>query len=891
MIHQNRLLTVALLFTDIDGSTALWRDVPEMPALLAAHDTVLEAAFAAHGGRVFNKAGDGYCVSFLSPTDAIAAALEGQRALLMVREQHQRPDFTVRMAIHVGEVIERAHDFLGTPLAYTRRLLDLARGGQVLVSRPAATLASQSLPSGASLEDVGQRQLRDMRSPEHIFRLRHPDLAAPDIAEDVRNTASTNLPVLLTSFIGREALLRDALGALHAHRLVTLVGAGGCGKTRLALRTAEELLGSYPDGVWFVSLEAVRDPQDVPFRVCAVLQVGGTGEEPMPSSACHELEDKQLLLILDNCEHLLEACRALLGKMLTACPGVSVLATSRELLGVPGEAILRVPPMEIPANARSLPLDQLARQDAVALFAERARSVKPSFTLTDRNAHTVLSICERLDAIPLAIELASAWIRALTVEQIYAHLTDRLRFLVGPAGQPVERHRTLQSAIDWSYQLLDEGDQRMFRQLSVFAGSFNLAAVERVIGPGERALDDSQGSMPESALSRLLRLVDKSLVTADDVGAPEMRYRLLECLREYAAVRLRESGEEMDTRNAHRDYFLEIAEEAEPHLRGAEQAEWLDRLTREIDNLRAALAWSVDPVDRLRLATSLWRYWIYRGNAAEGRSWIEGALAHQPNAPTTLMLKALNGAGVLAQVQKDFEGARSLLTMGLEMSRQVGSAGSEASFLNNLGILASAQRDLGAAQILLRQSLAIYRKEALRDPSYETGVADTALNLGNIASELSQQQDARSYYREALDIYMRAADQLHTSVCLCNLAIVEQKDGHDVLAEQMVREAADLAWSAGYHVLLPNCCSCLAEILTDRGLYAQAAWFLGSIEAMRDRLQILLDPTLVRNVEEVSARLREAMTEADYRNAWSLGNAAPIEEVFRRASPEAADRP
>src|SRR5579884_1061615 len=622
--------TATFLFTDIEGSTRLWERAPEaMREALARHDALLREAVEAHRGHVFKTIGDAFCAVFAAAPDALVAALAAQRELagMVVRAASEvsgtaaeEMGLRVRMAVHAGTAQARDGDYFGPTLNRIARLLAVGHGGQVLLSQAACDLLGDALPSQAGLRDLGSHRLKDLQQPEHIYQLLHPDLPADFPPLRSLSPETTNLPVQLTSFIGREKEMEEIKRLLSRTRLLTLTGSGGCGKTRLAAQVGADLLADFADGVWLVELAAIADPALVPQTVASTL---GIREEPgqrLLETLQQHLKPKSLLLLLDNCEHLSAACAQLAETLLQACPNLRILASSREALGIAGELAYRVPSLSLPElprlpSAEAALVPALARCEATRLFVERAALSYPGFALTEQNAPAVAQVCVRLDGIPLAIELAAARIKVLSADQIAARLDDRFRLLTGGSRTALPRQQTLRALIDWSYDLLSEAERTLLRRLSVFAGGWTLEAAEAVCSA--------------DALHLLTSLVDKSLAVYEE-QAGEARYRLLETVREYARDRLLESGEMEEVRERHFAFFLRMAEEIEPKLTGLEQAAWLDRLEGEYDNLRAASGWALSAAEGaqagLRLAGALWRFWEIRGHIDEGRGRLKNAL-------------------------------------------------------------------------------------------------------------------------------------------------------------------------------------------------------------------------------------------------------------------------
>ncbi len=589
--------TVTFLFTDIEGSTQLWEKYPEaMKDALAKHDSLLRSIFESHHGHVFKTIGDAFCVAFVSPSDALNASLEAQRVLQT--ESWGETPLKVRMALHTGEAQQRDGDYFGQPLNRVARLMSAGHGGQILISISTQKLIGDKLPSGVMLKDMGERRLKDLIRPERLFQAVAADLPQDFSPLKTLDAFRHNLPVQLTSFVGREKEIAEVKKLISEKRLVTLIGPGGTGKTRLSLQVGADVLDTFDDGVWFVELASVSDPALVAHAVAAVLSVREDQGKPLVDALQDYLRAKSLLLILDNCEHLIESCAELADTLLRSSPGLKIIVSSREALGIAGETSFRVPSLSLP-DVHHLPtVEGLTQFDAVRLFIDRAVSVKSDFHVTNANAPAVAQVCHRLDGIPLAIELAAARVKGLSVEQIAARLDDRFRLLTGGSRTALPRQQTLRTSIDWSYDLLSEPERVLLRRLSVFVGDWSLEAVEAVTSDqlsvsSEQLTNktDRRLLITDNILDLLLRLIDKSLVVEEERGG-EARYRLLETIRQYARDKLFESGEVEQLRARHLEFFLKFAEEARPKLRSAEQLELLDRQRSEYENLRVAVGWA-----------------------------------------------------------------------------------------------------------------------------------------------------------------------------------------------------------------------------------------------------------------------------------------------------------
>jgi predicted ATPase/class 3 adenylate cyclase len=802
--------TVTFLFTDIAGSTRLWEQHPTaMQPALARHDAILRDAIAAHGGTLVKGTGDGLHAAFVRATDGVHAALAAQRALTvedwgaigLPRGQSLR----VRMALHIGVAEERNGDYFGPAINRTARLLAIGHGGQILLSHAMCDVVRDHLPPGAALRDLGTHQLKDLSREEQIWQLSVPDLPAdfPPLAS--LSTRRHNLPIQLTSFVGRENELAEIGHLLESTRLLTLTGPGGTGKTRLSLQVAAELLAAshepstgnadrFPDGVWLVELAPLADPALVPQAVATVLDLREDAGRPLLATLTDFLRGKDLLLIIDNCEHVVDACAQLAETLLRACPQVRILASSREALGIAGEVAWRVPSLATPDPHRLPGIETLTQYEAVQLFVERAQSVLPGFTLTNANAPALAQVCARLDGIPLAIELAAARLRVLTVEQIAARLDDRFRLLTGGSRTALPRHQTLQALIDWSYDLLSEAEQVLLRRLAVFAGGWTLEAAEAIASElrieNEELKEDRDSAMFSilnsqfSILDGLAHLVDKSLVMVDEQGNIA-RYTMLETIQQYATERLARSGEADAVRQRHAQHYLALAEEAQRWSGRAEEGVWFDRLEIEHDNLRAALRWALGGGDAelgsrlviMLAGLDLGSFWGAHGYWSEARRWLEAVLEQRSAIAPTIRAQAIIQTGFYAwilggsvelyriAVEKalaiyqevgdkagiafvlwtqgndpgDYAHATQLLEKALALYRELGDHHGIACVLHTLGDVARNQGDAARSMALLKQSLSICREWGFVDEmaGVLNGLGDMAVNQGDLARAMA----------------------------------------------------------------------------------------------------------------------------------------------------------
>ena len=725
------------------------------------------------------------------------------------------------MALHTGAAEERGGDYFGEPLNRVARLMAAGHGGQTLLSGATQELTRDHLPEAAALRDLGERRLRDLRRPEQVFQLLHPALPAdfPPLRSLDNPGLPNNLPLQVTSFIGREKQVEEVKALLTNTRLLTLTGAGGGGKTRLSLQAAADLLDQYFDGVWLVELAALSDPALVPQAAANVLGVKEVPGQPISLALTEWLKTKRLLLILDNCEHLLTACATLATDLLRSCPDVHILTSSREPLSVAGEQTYRVPSMTLPDAQEAQTVESLSQYEAVRLFIERTKAVQPSFAVTDGNAPAVAQVCWRLDGIPLAIELAAARVRSLSAEGISRRLDDRFRLLTGGSRTALPRQQTLRALIDWSYDLLTEPEKGLLRRLSVFAGGWTLAAAEAVCA-GEQEEE-------WQVLDLLTSLVDKSLVVYEEGSGDGDRYRFLETVRQYAGDRLLENGEAEAGRRRAAVWFLGFAEEGEPRMVGPEQASWLRHLETEHDNLRASLAWferhdaaAEEPAEgSLRLAGALNRFWAVRGHYAEGRQWVtkalESAKEREGSSVSAVRARALFGAGYLAYNQSDYVSAQALYAECLEMQRQLGNRKGVGTMLDNLGNVAYEQGDYARARSLYEESLALQR-----ELENQQGIASSLGNLGNVAHEEGDYPAARALHEQCVAIQRDFADLRGIANSLNNLGNAAHEEGDYPAARALHEESLGLQRQLGNQRGIANSLLALGHVALEEGNYA-----------------------------------------------------------------------
>jgi len=873
--------TVTFLFTDIEGSTRLWEQHPEaMRLALARHDSLLEQAITQHNGHVFKTVGDAFCAAFAAPLDALAAALVAQQSLQQ-EDWAEVGSVRVRMALHTGAAEERKGDYFGPALNRVARLLSIGHGGQVLLSAVTQAQVRRKIPSGASLKEMGWHRLKDLQEPEHVYQLLHPSLPSEFPALNSLDSLPNNLPRQLSSFIGREKEIAEIKRLLSASPLVTLIGTGGCGKTRLALQVAAEVLEQYPQGVWLVELAALSDPNLLVQTIATSLGLRESPGQPLLQTLRDYLQSRTLLLVLDNCEHLIQACADLIATLLQACPHLSLLTTSREALRIGGEQMYRVPSLLAP-DPDNLPKEEkdlaaiVSEYEAPRLFVERASLQKPDFAITPQNAAMVASVCHRLDGIPLAIELAAARVSVLSVEEIEARLEHRFRLLSGGSRTALPRQKTLQATLDWSYDLLSKPERSLLSRLSVFSGGWTLAAAEAVC-----AREDIEAW---EVLDLLTSLVNKSLVIAEEqVG--RSRYRMLETVRQYNRERLAQTGQESEIQGRHKDFFLAMAEEARPQLKGLEQAIWLERLEAEHDNLRAALAWcSAEEGDPsgLPLANALWRFWEVRGHLSEGRAYMTEVLKRaKAGGPTKERASVLNAAGVLARLQGDYEAARMLHEESLTLLRELEDKEGIAAALNNLGNVASELGDHRSAMALYAESLAI-----LRQLGDKVRIAMALGNLGVMACDQEDYPSARRLQEEGLSLFRELGHKHGIATSLGNLGLLASHQGDYEIARTLQKESLSLRRELGNKSGIACSLEALAFLEVADGQPERAARLWGAAKALREAIQY---PELPNEQEEYERNIQAvcmALGEEAYAATWKQGQAMTIEQAIEYALQE-----
>ena len=901
-------MVFSFLFTDIEGSTRRWESHPdEMRVALARHDALVRAAVARTGGRVFKAIGDAFCAAFPSPREAVEGALAIQRAL--AAEDWGAPGpLRVRAAIHSGDAEERDDDYFGPALNRVARLLSAGHGGQTLLSRAAADAVADALPTGASLRDLGERRLKDLARPERIFQLAAADLPADFPPLRTLDARPNNLPAQATTLVGREAELGQVRALLRRDgvRLATLSGPGGAGKTRLALQAVAEMIDEFSHGVWLVALAPVREAELVLPAVAAALGVKDAPGVSTAETLKEFLRERRMLLVLDNFEQVLDAGPAV-AELLAAAAGLKILVTSRELLRVYGENDFPVPPLTLPCQGKPC-----RESEAVRLFVERARAVKPDFAVTEANAPALAALCAQLDGLPLAIELAAAQIRLFSPEAMLAELcvacggSGSLGLLAGGARNLPERQRTLRGAIAWSYDLLDEVDRKAFRRLGVFSGGWDRGGAAVVLEKNRSA-------------KALQSLLDKSLLRVCEEGG-EPRFEMLETLREFALERLDEHGELDDARARHSAHFLSLAETCASRLEGPDQQRWSERLSRESDNFRAALARALSRRDAdaaLRFAANLGPLWNQRGRYSEGREQLEAALGLGEGASSETRARALFALGQMNRGLGDLPQSRLQFEKALALFRGLGDRGGAVDALTALSWIHMYQGDHDGGEKLARELLDESRRLgdprrsalALERAAYveqERGRPQRAIALLEEALELLRPQRdkaglalllnvlgehiratgdfarAAALYEESLALSRELGIPVRILVAAMNLGVCLIRLGRPAAALPLMTEALTIAHAICDKRNVPPALIGLAALAAAGGRPEPAAVLLGAAEKfLREQNTVLVYSDRAER-EETERAVRSALAAAAYEAALADGRSLTLDAAVAK---------
>ena len=923
--------TVTFLFTDIEGSTRLVQELgPRYRDVLERHQELLRDAFRA--GVEVGTEGDSFFVAFASATDAVAAAAGGQLALAA----ESWPDghrVRVRMGLHTGEANPGADGYVGFDVHRAARIAAAGYGGQVLLSESTNALVSRDLPENLTVRDLGRHGLKDLTVPERIFQLVVRGLEHDFPPLRTLDSNRTNLPAQLTSFVGRERELGELQELARAHRLVTVIGTGGTGKTRLMLQASAELVGEQTDGVWLVELAPISDPELIVQGVARGLGIREDPGRPLMETVIDFLRTKSMLVLLDNCEHLIGNVAELAEGVLAATPGVSLLATSREALGVTGEHVYQVPSLGLPSASAELDahdasvatLEDVRGAEAVRLFVDRAMAVLPSFALTPADAPAVVEICRRLDGIPLAIELAAARVPLLSVQEIAMRLGDRFRLLTGGRRTALPRQQTLQALIDWSWDLLADDERRLLRRLSVFAGGCTLEAAADVARLPDEVAPEGDPSL--DTLDALGRLVGRSLVVVDRGGST--RYHLLETIRQYARDRLVAADESSEMRNRHLAFYLRLALEAEPALIGRDMAACLARLDADADNLRAAIDWAFDgdPAAALRMCVALQIYWRSRSlaegldhlsraaelarqisppepaadrelallvartfSAAANASWMAGSASiGLPWARQSLRIarlagdaqtlaEALNGMAMTTMFTGEFDGVLEWTEESVRIAEGIGGWSYIAFIESGLSQWEVERGDhVAAASRLARATVAAERS------GNPEAIAFTALSRGRVNGFGGRLPDARRSFAQAIDGYSQVGDSGLALVARSDFAHALRINGATDEAVALYRETLHGWQHAGNRGAIANQLESVAFIALGGADHVRAATLLAAAEAIREAADAPMLAFERAEYDAAVASVRERLDGAQLESAWADGRRLSTDEAVALA--------
>ena len=925
--------TVTFLFTDIEGSTQLWeRHSEAMKAALVKHDSILKEAIESHHGHIIKTTGDGVHAVFTTALDGINAALAAQKNLnsliltddvVSIRPANSVRDYStnstqlkVRMGLHTGEAELREGDYFGQTLNRAARIMSAGHGGQILVSDVVAQVAREHLAADVSFMDLGEHYLKGIVQSEKIHQVVASDLQREFPPLNTIPTATNNLPQQLTSFIGRERELREAKEKLLSARLLTLIGPGGTGKTRLSLQLGIEMLPNFTDGVWFIELAPLADPALILQTIASVLGVRAQAGMPLENVVNDYLRAKILLLILDNCEHLVEASAALADEFLRNAPNIKIIASSREALGVGGENVYRVPSLSLP-NQANVTREAVMGFESVQLFVERASAANPKFHLTDENASHIAQICSRLDGIPLALELAASRVSAFTPEQIAKRLDDRFKLLTGGSRTALPRQQTLRALIDWSYDILSPDECKLLKRLSVFAGGWVFEAAESMFSDMD-------------VLELMPQLVNKSLVVMDEEGN-EPRYRLLETIRQYARDKLLESGEAEEIRNRHLDYYVRLTEIAEKELFSTIALDWVYRLEAEYDNLRACFEWGLDTnvFSVLRMCGALPYFWFRRGYEAEALSLLYNALERAARQPKVegdesrqrmkIIANAWKAVSFLAFSQGNVPAASAaarecavvarqlddipllvfVLTFEAESKMMSGNfdevdaiteevlrLGEESNHPFALGM---AYGMVGTRMIMLGQDDPKAREllarglETMKDDKNVFGHSMLLFGTGMAARFNGRYEEARAQFVPLLEIFHGMGDYHRANMIHSEMAHMDRSEGKFESAESMYRETI-LEWKRlGHRAAVANQLECFAFIAKALEQPERALKLLGAAEALRELINIDMSQLERVEYEREVNDLKTNMDKKLFASLWAEGKSMTMEQAIQLA--------
>ena len=890
--------TVTFLFTDIENSTPLWEKHTEaMKSALARHDVILKEKIESNNGQIVKTTGDGVHAVFSTAIDAVKASL-GIQQTIQNSEVLKTSEFSlrVRMGIHTGEAELRDGDYYGSTLNRAARIMSIGHGGQILISETTEQITREHLPTDIFVLDLGQHQLKGLSKVEHIYQVSMPELQQEFPALKSQTQATNNLPIQLTSFIGRERELAEAKSRLEGARLITLIGPGGTGKTRLSVQIATDQLANFKDGTWLVELAPISDPNLINTTIASVFGLREVQGISIITILIDYLRAKNLLLILDNCEHLVEASAEAADQILQNCPDIKILASSREALGIDGETVYRVP--------------SLKDNEAIRLFADRATKAEPRFELTDENTSHVAQICSRLDGIPLAIELAAARVKMFTPRQIAERLDDRFKLLTGGSRTALPRQQTLRALIDWSYQSLNKIEQRTLRHLAVFSGGWSFEAAESVIG-GDEALDG------------LLGLVNKSLVNVEEANGTS-RYRFLETIRQYAMEKLLEAGEAVEIRDRFLDYVLKMAKSSSLGLFSSEIDRYLDVFEADHDNIRSALKWALEthPEKTLQLIHDIGSYWSVRDHNTEAIQWCNAALkrtekiegldmerarvyivlgwscvttgdhrlgriaaeqamilGQKTNDPSTVA-RAYGTLALACVFLGDYATAYKSAEDGDAYSREHGLKNELAFILASRSQMAyTVNNDVVKAKQYLEEAEKLSEEEGFR-----WAYSFSAFGLARVAGVLGDIESARVQFARSEEIARQMGNKRIIYSSQSELAHILREHGDLKEALQIYLDLLPKWKDLGHRSAVAHELECIAFILIKNEKHSKAAKLLGAAEGIREEINSSMTKFEEVEYQKEISSLQAVMDKAAYEQLWEEGKQMKLNDAIEFAT-------
>jgi predicted ATPase/class 3 adenylate cyclase len=887
--------TVTFIFTDIEGSTRLWEKQPgEMRRALALHDSILRKTIEKYQGQVIKSTGDGIHAVFPVSLDAVKSAVDAQ---LQFKSPLAGLKLKIRIGVHTGEAEFRQGDYFGAALNRAARLMSVAHGGQILLSNATMQLVQDQLPENMHIRDLGEHRLRDLVRPEHIYQISQPGMEEDFPPLETIDSIPNNLPVLLTSFIGREKEIADVRNLLDTARLVTLTGSGGTGKTRLSLEISAEILNTFPDGAWLIELASITDPEKVYPQLAQTFGLQEFPDIQLSDIVKDYLRDKKILLILDNCEHLISTCASLAEDLLQHCAGLKILASSREALGISGEIAYHTP--------------SLGKSESASLFVVRARAIHPDFSLDDSISNAVDQICTRLDGIPLAIELAAARIRLFSPEQIASRLDDLFRLLVGGSRTALPRQQTLRALIDWSYDLLSSPEQKLLRTISVFVGGWTIEALEAV-------------SENYDAPELLELLIGKSLVITRERNG-EMRYFMLETIRQYAREKLFEAHETAEVRDRHFSYYDELSEKIWTAFRSMVTFSMRDRMDDEMENFRSAYEWGLehDQNAGIHIAANLCLATSFAGTQTEGLVALLASIERLRGLPEVegaalilrqkLLAKALFVNGMITLEIGTFGKSVQVLEEAISLSRITGDNQMlgyslemyfiNASFMDLPDLDKVAEEayqiferlddpwGLGMALINMAR-IASLRGDYDKSQEYFNRARETAgnapasvmvgmnyMNMGYADREIGRLESAREKFEAGLRIFTQLRHKVFITVLSSELGHIARAQGDFSNARQIYRETLRNFKEFGNRPAVAHQLECFGQLYLEDGDLESAARLFGAASALRERVDSHRTDLEQEELDRAVTRIRDGLVDGTYDSLWEQGGRMTMDEA------------